>query len=186
MDIHVTDDQIGRYFRRRQLGLRLLSHGARPQTVRDWSGLTRDQLVTLRRRWSLTAEDNPRGPSPSSSEVFFTSARASNHAALFASLCQIVGAIPPQRGKDAADGLPSLENGERLCEAFELLKEWVPSAKIEFEQAVLLASGVVAEKSVTLTLCATCDAPLLIDKMGSGRSTCSYCRRRAPKAASPD
>jgi hypothetical protein len=186
VDIHVTDDQIGRYFRRRQLGLRLLSHGARPQTVRDWSGLTRDQLVTLRRRWSITAEEGLRGPSPSSSEVFFTSARASNHAALFASLCQIVGAIPSQRGKDAANGLPSLENGERLCEAFELLKEWAPSAKIEFEQAVLLASGVVEEKAMKLNACANCGAPTLIDKMGSGRTTCSYCRRRAPKAASPE
>jgi hypothetical protein len=118
--------------------------------------------------------------------VFFTSARASNHAALFASLCQIVGAIPSKRGKDIADGLPSLENGERLCEAFELLKEWAPSAKIEFEQAVLLASGVVEEKVMKLNACANCGAPTLIDKMGSGRTTCSYCRRRAPKSASPE
>ena len=130
MGIHITDDQIGRYFRRRQLGLRLLSHGARPQAAQEWSGLTRDQLVTLRRRWAITAEDGLRGPSPSSFEVFFESARTRNHGALFASLCQIVGAIPSHRGKDAADGLPSLENGERLCEAFELQKEWTPAARI--------------------------------------------------------
>jgi hypothetical protein len=178
VDIHISDDQIGRYFRRRQLGLRLLSHGARPQTVQEWSGLTRDQLVTLRRRWAITAEDGRRGPSPSSFEVFFGSARVSNHAALFASLCQIVGAIPAHRGKYAAKGLQSLENGERLCEAFELLKEWVPNTKIEFEQAVLLAVGVVEASAIQLSRCANCGGATLIDRMGSSRTLCSYCRRR--------
>jgi hypothetical protein len=181
VDIHVTDDQIGRYFRRRQVGLRLLSHGARPQTVREWSGLTRDQLVTLRRRWSIKADDGLRGPSPSSYEVFFTSARASHYAALFASLCQIVGVIPLDRGKGAAGGLPSLENAEKLCDAYELLQEWAPTAKIDFEQAVLLAVGVVAERCISLTLCPACAVPMLIDKTGSVRSTCAHCRRRKAK-----
>jgi hypothetical protein len=67
--------EIGNLDKQRQWGLRLLSHGARHQTVQEWSGLTRDQLVTLRRRWSITAEDRRRGPSPSSFEVFFGSAR---------------------------------------------------------------------------------------------------------------
>lgn len=177
MDIHVTDDQIGRYFRRRQLGLRLLSHGARTQTVQEWSDLTRDQLVTLRRRWAITARDRRRGPSPSSFDVFFGSARARQRAALFASLCQIIGAIPPERGKRAAERLPSLERGELLCEAFELFKEWEPKADLEFEQAVLLAAGVVEESAVALGHCTGCNAAMLIDRMGSSRPTCSYCRR---------
>lgn len=105
MDVHVTDDQIGRYFRRIQLGLRLLSHGARAQTTCEWSGLTPDQLVTLRRRWMFTADERLKGPSPSSFQVFFRSTRMSNEAALFVAICWIVG----------ARSTASLENGERLC-----------------------------------------------------------------------
>lgn len=178
MDIHVTDDQIGRYFRRRQLGLRLLSHGARTQTVQEWSGLTRDQLVTLRRRWTISGHDRRRGPSPSSFEVFFRSARTRRHAALFASLCQIIGAVPRERGREAARKVPSLESGELLCEAYELFKEWAPEAKLEFEQIVLLAVGVVAKEAVELCHCSGCNTAALTDRLGPHRPTCSYCRGR--------
>src|SRR3569833_4218608 len=35
----------------------MMSHRARTQTVISWSGLTRDQLVTQRRRWGFEPED---------------------------------------------------------------------------------------------------------------------------------
>jgi hypothetical protein len=178
MDLHVTDDQIGRYFRRRQLGLRLLAHGARTQTVQAWSGLTRDQLVTLRRRWAITARDRRRGPSPSSFDVFFRSSRACNRAALLAGLFHIVGAVSSKRGRNAVERLPSVENGELLCETFELLREWEPSADIDLEQAVLLAVGVVEERAVELRYCARCTAVMLIDKLEPSVDTCGHCRRR--------
>jgi len=179
MDIHVTDDQIGRYFRRRQLGLRLLAHGARPQTVEQWSGLTNDQLTTLRRRWAIAADDGPRGPSPSSFGVFFSSRQLRRHAALFSSLCQIMGVIPTRRGKDVADRIPSLENGERLCETFELLKEWSPDTTITFEQAVLLALGVAEENAIRLKRCESCGSAALIDQMKAPGDGCANCRKRS-------
>jgi hypothetical protein len=61
MKRYVTDDTIGRYFRRYQLGLRFVAHGARSQTAREWTGLTRDQLATLRRRWEFGPDKRP-GP----------------------------------------------------------------------------------------------------------------------------
>jgi hypothetical protein len=100
-----------------------------------------------------------------------------HHAALFASLGQIIGAISSERGKRAAKKLPSLENGELLCEAFELFKEWEPATKLEFEQIVLLTVGVVEEEAVALSHCVGCNGAILIDRMGPRRPTCSYCRR---------
>ena len=47
MDTTSGDARFDRYYRRIQLGLRLLSHGARAQTACDWSGLTPDRLITL-------------------------------------------------------------------------------------------------------------------------------------------
>src|SRR5580658_10036616 len=116
MDIYVTDDTIGRYFRRYQLALRLIAHGARTQTVCDWSGLTRDQLVTLRHRWGFDAEEGRRGPAPTAFQVFFRSRRHRCEAALFASLCRIVGAKSARCGNTPLKLLPALEHGEVLCE----------------------------------------------------------------------
>lgn len=183
MDVHVIDDQIGRYFRRHQLGLRFLAHGARAQTTCQWSGLTPDQLVTLRRRWMFNSDERLRGPSPSSFQVFFRSARSRNEATLFVSLCRIVGAIPPLRGAAAAKALASLENGERLCEAYETFREWMPDSNLEFEQAVLLATGSTDGEKLELTHCSRCHSALLVDKLDGVRDRCSHCRDKpAPQA----
>lgn len=175
MDVYVTDDQIGRYFRRIQLGLRLLAHGARAQTTCDWSGLTPDQLVTLRRRWMFNPDERLRGPSPSSFQVFFRSARTSSQAALFVCICRIIGAAKP-----SAD----LENGERLCDAFEIYREWEPHAELAFEQAVLLMVGSVHASEIELSHCSNCRSAMLIDKHGRARDTCHRCRRRRDRAKS--
>ena len=144
MDVHVRDDQIGRYFRRIQLGLRFLAHGARARTTCQWSGLTPDQLVTLRRRWMINPDDRLRGPSPSSFEIFFRSALTSSQAALFVCICRIVG---------AAKSHNSLEDGEKICEAFEIFREWEPDAHLEFEQAVLLLVGSADAEKIELVNC---------------------------------
>lgn len=168
MEVYVTDDQIGRYFRRVQLSLRFLAHGARAQTTCQWAGLTPDQLVTLRRRWMFRSEERLRGPSPSSFHVFFTSSRTSNRAALFVCICRIVGIAQP---------LASLENGEKLCEAFEIYHEWEPQAELEFEQAVLLMMGTLAAKKIQLRDCSSCSRALLVDRFDKSRLTCPRCRR---------
>lgn len=95
MDMNVTDSQIGRQFRRIQLGFRFLAHGARTQTTCHWTGLTPDQLATLRRRWMFNADERLRGPSPSSFEAFFASRRRRSQAALFLGICRVLGAAPP-------------------------------------------------------------------------------------------
>ncbi|MEO8017842.1 MAG: hypothetical protein ABI769_08520 [Pseudomonadota bacterium] len=168
MEVHVTDDQIGRYFRRIQLGLRLLTHGARAQTTCLWSGLTPDQLITLRRRWMFDGDDRLRGPSPSSFEIFFSSDRVRNQAALFACICRIAG---------VKHGRASLEDGERLCEAFEIFREWEPESRFDFEQLVLLMTGSIRREKIELTRCGICAVTQVIDKYGVAGATCRRCRR---------
>jgi hypothetical protein len=48
----------------------------------------------------------------------------------------MVRATSQRLGPQAAVALPSIENGERLCEAFEIFNEWEPSANFEFEEVV--------------------------------------------------
>jgi len=175
MDIYVTDDTIGRYFRRYQLALRLIAHGARMQTVRDWSGLTRDQLVTLRHRWSFDAEERRRGPAPTALHVFFRSRRHRSEAALFASLCRIVGVRSAPCGTDRPKLQPALEHGEVLCEAFEAFREWQPGAELTFEQALLLAVSVGQAAHIALAHCSDCHATVLFDRQGERGTTCDQC-----------
>jgi hypothetical protein len=179
VDIHVTDDRLGGYFRRYQLALRMMTHGARSQTVCAWSGLTRDQLVTQRQRWGFDPDERRRGPAPTALHVFFKSKRHRSEAALFASMCRIVGAIPLRSGKAAAERLPGLENGELLCEALEAFREWRPDAELEFEHAVLLISGVVQAESVALGECSDCHAATLVDGPRRLYTNCGHCQRPA-------
>jgi hypothetical protein len=109
--------------------------------------------------------------------VFFKSKRHRSEAALFASMCRIVGAIPLRCGPAEIKRLPSLENGELLCEALEAFREWQPHAELEFEHAVLLASGVVQAEYVTLGHCSDCNAAALSD--GSRYANCGHCQRAA-------
>ena len=184
MEVYVTDDRIGRYFRRIQLGLRFLAHGARTQTTSQWSGLTADQLVTLRRRWMFNAKDRLRGPSPTSFQPFFRSSKARAQAALFVCICRGVGALPRKCGKYSARAVVSLENGERLCEAFEIFREWEPDGDIEFEQAVLLLIGVAEAEKIELARCPSCPRMVLIDNEGNKMTICARCRKEQPRSPS--
>lgn len=176
MEVHVTDDQIGRYFRRIQLGLRFLAHGARAQTTSQWSGLTPDQLVTLRRRWMFNADERLRGPSPSSFQCFFRSAKSRQQASLFVCIFRIVWTGPRRSGTHGTRLIVSLENGERLCEAFEIYREWEPDADLEFEQAVLLATGAVEGEKIELTHCLHCSSPVLMDRLSTPNAACPRCK----------
>ena len=167
MDIHITNDQIGRYFRRIQLGLRFLAHGARTSTTCLWTGLTPDQLATLRRRWLFDGDDRLRGPSPTSCEVFFRSDRVRNEATLLACMSEICG---------AANGIPGIENGEKLCEAFEAFREWEPESAFDFEQLMLLVRGLHRKERVRLIRCRECSVSQLLDQLGSSSESCRRCQ----------
>lgn len=185
MEIHVTDDRLGGYFRRYLLANRMMSHGARSQTVCDWSGLTRDQLVTQRRRWGFNPEERRRGPAPSAFHVFFKSRRRRSEATLFASLCRVLGAAPARGGKQAAMALPGVENGERLCEALEAFQEWQPEADLDFEHAMQLALGVVLAQEVTLAHCSDCHGATLIQGARRLYANCGHCLPRPAASTAP-
>lgn len=177
MDTKVGDERFDRHYRRLQLGLRLLSHGARAQTASEWSGLTPDRLVTLKRRWLPEAGDGFRGPAPTSFQPHFRSATRAVQASIFAGIYQTLR----QLGRSTSaptDLLPSMENGELLCEAYEVFQMWAGDSDLEFDQAVLLARGVTKSEVVELARCPKCDGVVLIDKLARRRDLCADCRHR--------
>src|ERR1700722_18232343 len=174
MDAAVGDERFERYYRRIRLALRLMSHGAGAQTASDWSGLTLDQLPPLRQRWMPDAEVGFRGPAPTSFSPFFRSALKASHAAMFVGIHRMVGLDSPK---------PSLEGGERLCEAYEIYREWEPGAHLEFDYGVLLATGAMKGGDIELTICVDCRCALLIDKLRIPQLQCTRCRTKFKKVA---
>jgi hypothetical protein len=146
-----------------------MSHGARAQVASDWSGLTLDRLVTLRQSWMPGAEDGFRGPSPTSYQPFFRSALKASQSAIFVGILQMVG---------FKASLPSLDGGEKLCETYEIYREWEPDVHLEFDQAVLLATGAIKGEDIELSSCASCACALLQDKRGKARTSCARCRSK--------
>ena len=180
MNQSFQDARFNRHYRRIELGLRLLAHGARPQTASDWSGLTQDRLVTLKRRWMPDANSGLRGPPPTSFQPFFRSLPRAQFAAIFSSLHRAV-AQPSEDSTPSGKIATSLDEGERLCEAFEICKEWHPDGNLEFDQAVLLARGVTRNEEIELARCSTCGCALLIDRLAVLQDKCDRCRRQARK-----
>jgi len=169
VDVTVGDVRFDRYYRKIRLGLRLMSHGARAQTASDWSELTLDQLVTLRRRWMSGTEDGFRGPAPTSYKPFFRSALKARHAAMLVGIHRMIG---------TGSSKPSLEGGEKLCEAYEIYREWEPDAHLEFDYAVLLVTGAMKGEEVELSGCDRCGCALLLDKLKIPQLRCARCRSK--------
>lgn len=180
MNDSFQDARFNRHYRRIELGLRLLAHGARPQTASDWSGLTQDRLVTLKRRWMPDASSGFRGPPPTSFQPFFRSLLRAQYAAIFASLHRAV-AQPTEDSMPSGQIATSLDDGERLCEAFEICKEWQADSNLEFDQAVLLARGVARNEEIELGRCSICRCAVLIDRLAVLQDKCERCRRQARK-----
>lgn len=156
MEVMAGNERFDRYYRRIQLGLRLMAHGARLQTASTLSGLTVDQLITLRKRWMWDAEDGYRGPAPTSYKPIFRSIPLTSHASLFVGLHRLLGDGLMQR---------SLEAAELLCEAYEAYQAWEPDGPIKFDQGYMLATGARADEEIGLVRCEGCGCALLVDKL---------------------
>ena len=128
--------------------------------------LLRDQLTTLKRGWLPGVEDGYRGPSRTSFARFFRSAAKASHAALFAGLQRMVGLRSME---------PCLEVGERLCDTYEIYREWEVEGKLEFDYALLLGDGDGPGAEVELTTCTECGRALLLDKRGVVHRACTRC-----------
>lgn len=175
MDTKVGDDRFDRHYRRLHLGLRLLTHGARAQTASEWSGLTPDRLTTLKRRWLPEAGDGFRGPAPTSFQPHFRSTTRAVHATLFTGIYQTLYRHD-RRHSSVRELQPSLENGELLCEAYEVFRMWAEESDLEFDQAVLLAKGVSKSDTIELAQCKHCEGVLLVDRLAKRKELCSDCR----------
>ena len=175
MPLYTMDDSVRRENRRVELAYRLLSHGVRTAIISRLTGITRDRLSTLRRRWGVPSAARWRGPTFSSVRRFLKVPLNRTEGAALTAVCAAFD-LPTLEREVAA--LPashiSLEYGERLCECFEAYRACYPNAQVALEQLMMLRARLVGGDPVTIGKCRSCRCLMLIDRYNGVRN-CWHC-----------
>jgi hypothetical protein len=175
--MRVSDDRYSRDRLRLDLALRFIRHEARTRTIRAWTGLTDDRIRKLYRSYFVypgRTVTRPRGKSPQQTTFFTRSPRLQQEAALLASLCSLLGALPPgsaPRGRVE----PCVALGELVCQAYEAYRMYVQSPRISFEHLVFLVGALARGDELKLSCCPGCGALLVIERLAWRDLRCLGC-----------
>jgi hypothetical protein len=187
--MRVSDDRYNREMRSFHLALKMLRYEARTNTICAWTGFTGERVRNLSKSHRMDKTDleagRHRGPSPRQLGHLLCNSGWRSEISAMAGLCRALGLIPTQPMPDARTRLPGIENGERLCYAFEVFREVVPQARLTLEQLVLIVFAIAEGKQWSLGHCTRCRAVILVDHLSVTRHICAYCDKelRAGNAA---
>jgi hypothetical protein len=177
--MRISDDRYSRDRQRFDLALRFIQHEARTRTIRTWTGLTDDRIRKLYRSYICDdAGATParhRGKSPQASTFFIRTPQMRQETAVLASMCYLLGVMPPNRIADAQRSLPGMQRGEALCEAFETYRRLVPAPRISFEHAVYLVTALARGDELRATACADCNGLIVVDRFAASARRCLAC-----------
>jgi hypothetical protein len=183
--MRISDDRYTRDRLRLDLALRFIRHEARTQTIRMWTGLTDDRIRKLYRSYSYPHGgrhfSRPRGRSPQQAAFFLRTPRLKQEAALIASLCTLLGALPPRRPA-RPDLLPrGFAEALAMCEAYEAYRALVPAAHISFEHLIYLHGALGRGDELKLATCSGCGALLVAERVALMEPRCVCCAGLTPE-----
>jgi hypothetical protein len=177
--MRISDDRYSRDRSRFDIAVQFIRHEARTHTIRTWTGLSDDRIRKLYRSYLCESHGTPlirhRGKSPQQVAFFMRSGRARQEAALLASLCQLLGALPQAPAPQLARSLACLARGELLCQAYEAYRGLIPEGLISFEHAVFLLTTLVRGDELILGACRDCGAALIVDRWSLRAPRCPLC-----------
>jgi ribosomal protein L37AE/L43A len=178
--MRLTDARFGRDLLRYRLALGLLHFHARSRTIERWTGLSIYRLRTLREYLSDAPElavTPLRGVSPRQPAVFFRSAHLRTEAALLGGFLHLFKVIPPgEHIEKAAEVMPSLARGLRLCRAYRQFTSLLPVTSVSIEYAILLLVELARGKEIALSNCKACGVMVLVDRLAVGAPRCAHCQ----------
>jgi Flagellar transcriptional activator (FlhC) len=177
--MRISDDRYSRDRLRFDIALQFIRNEARTHTIRAWTGLSDDRIRKLYRSYLREGQGAPltrhRGKSPQQVTFFMRSARVRQEAALLASLCRLLGALPQAAAPELVPSLPCLTRGELLCQAYAVYRGLMPPALISFEHAVFLLTALVRGDELVLGGCRDCGATLIVDRWSLRAPRCPLC-----------
>jgi hypothetical protein len=190
--MRVSDAAYGRDLRRFNLAMRMLLHEARTRTISAWTGLSTDRVRKLskfqRRERPQKVSRRPSGPTPRQLAALLRSPGLRTEADTIAGVCQMLKVLPNESVANAKASLPNLARGERLCAALELFQDFVPHARLTFDQLVMLLNHLAEGEQWAMARCASCPAMVVADRLTLDRPLCEDCQHRtlaANSAAAP-
>jgi hypothetical protein len=177
--MRISEDRYSRDLRRIQLACRMMQHEVRTQWICAWTGLSGARVRNLYRSYeeSLDGAQRHRGPSPKRISSFLRSPQLRTEASAAGGLAQALGVIPDQPMANARRVLPTLESGERLCQAYELFRQIAPEARLTMDQLILLVIALAERQDLEIAHCRNCHGALLVDRLGASRRLCTACRQ---------
>jgi hypothetical protein len=116
-----------------------------------------------------------RGKSPQQASFFIRTPHMRQETAVLASVCYLLGVMPPSHVADAQRTLPGMQRGEALCEAFETYRRLVPVPRISFEHAVYLVTALARGDELRAMLCADCTGLIVVDRYAGHARRCLAC-----------
>jgi len=176
--MRISEDRYDRDRERLELALRFLTHEARTQTIRVWTGLSDDRIRKLYRSYLGRAAcyvPRHRGKSPHQSAYFIRSLRIQQETAVLASFFALAGLVPAQPSAAAGAALPDLARGNSLCTAFETYATMIPAATISFEYAVFLAECLARGDQLRLAKCCDCGGLIVVERFPIREKRCHHC-----------
>jgi hypothetical protein len=180
--MRISEDRYDRDRQRLELALRFLTHEARTQTIRVWTGLTDDRIRKLYRSYLSRAAcyvPRHRGRSPHQAAYFMRSLRIQQEAAVLASFFSLAGLVPAEPSPAIGGGLPGVARGNALCSAFEAYITMLPTASITFEYASFLAGCLARGDQLRLGRCCDCEAILVVERFPIRERRCQHCAAAA-------
>jgi hypothetical protein len=181
--MRVSEDRYTRDLRRIQLAHRLIRHEVRTYWIRAFTHLTEGRIRNLLRSYGLATDGvrRHRGSPPRLYTPYMIPAKHSEASAL-AGIALTWHLVPAEPVHNAWRTLPSLEFGERLCDAFELFRLMVPGSTLNLDRFILLVMA-LAERQLTVGHCGHCRALILLDPEGVKRRLCVWCERQPSDSA---
>jgi hypothetical protein len=176
--MRISEDRYDRDRQRLELALRFLTHEARTQTIRVWTGLSDDRIRKLYRSYLGRAAcyvPRHRGKSPHQAAYFTRSLRIQQETAVLASFFALNGLVPADPSPGAAAALPGIARGNSLCAAFESYCTLVSTASISFEYAVFLSGCLARGDQLRLGKCCECGGMIVVERFPIREKRCQHC-----------
>ena len=183
--MRISEDRYDRDRQRLELALRFLTHEARTQTIRVWTGLSDDRIRKLYRSYLGRAAcyvPRHRGKSPHQAAYFMRSLRIQQETAVLASFFALAGLVPSDPSAAAGAALPDIGHGNLLCTAFETYATMIPTASISFEYAVFLAECLARGDLLRLGRCCECGGIIVVERFPIRAKRCQHCTAAARPA----
>jgi len=179
--MRITDHRYNGEMDRFQLAIRMIRHEARTGTIRRCTGFTEDRIRKIYGSYFKSHRGNlvkrRRGKSPTQISAFINNSPRQFEATVLASLFVLCGAMEfdAEGLVVSTTGLDKVEQGVKVCNAFERYRQLHHNPCYSFERAWGLFAAITQAKELGLSSCQSCNGTYIHDRYALNYHFCPAC-----------